>query len=212
MKASGDTMLATRDAGVGATPFMRPGAPRRAFWALLTCALAISFAFPLITLWHVTSNGLSARACMWPASPRTGDVAQALVVIPTAAATAERAAASAGALKVQVVATMPDRRMEAEQATAAPAPQQTQGPVIFIAPLTITMPGSWEARFTAFQAGRVIWMKTVEFSARTGSWGALPLSTQSARPAQTCGVASAGATRAALVLSAPQSSHGKAVT
>lgn len=197
MKASDDSMFAALGHAPDAAPSLRPRAPRRAFWALLTCALAISFAFPLLTLWQVSSSGLSARACMWPAAPRTGDVAQALVVIPTAAA-AERSAATAGALTVQVVATMPTmQQMQAEEALAAPAPQQTQGPLVFIAPLTITMPGHWEARFTALQAGRVVWTKTVAFTAKTGGWGALPLSTQSASAAQPCGVSSGAAQAAA---------------
>ncbi len=162
----------------------RPEAPRRAFWALLTGALILSLALPLVTLWRASAaSGLTARACMWPAEPRAGAPAQVLIVAPGSAG---RALEQAGALAVQVVATMPAMTMQTDEASAAGTAKHLQGATVFTAPLTVSMPGSWVAHITVRATDGPVWSGALVFQARASGWDALPLSAQPAGAAQLC--------------------------
>jgi hypothetical protein len=62
---------------------IRPGGTIRAvFWLALAAVLIIALALPLSALWRASTAALTARACVWPVSPRAGAAAQALIVIP----------------------------------------------------------------------------------------------------------------------------------
>lgn len=169
------------DHGMAATMW-RLGPPRRAFWVLLIGALVVSLALPLLTLWRASAAGLEARACMWPAEPLAGAPAQVLIVVPASEAGSVRD----GAPNVQIEATMPGMTMPSLQVSDNAPPQRLQGSEVFMAPISVPMSGTWVAQVTVRALGRPVWHSAITFRARSGSWNALPLSTQSASAATLC--------------------------
>lgn len=154
----------------------RLGAPRRAFWGLLIAAIVVALALPLLTLWRVSAAGLEARACIWPAQLRAGATAQILIVMPASAASSVRD----GAPNVQIDATMPGMAMPAVEVSDNAPPQRLHGSATFMAPITVSMPGSWVAHITVRALERTVWRDSLTFHVQPGGWSSRPLSSQSA--------------------------------
>ncbi len=172
-------------------PPVQPGGRIRAtFWATLAIALILTLALPLGAFWRDSTAALTARACVWPATPRAGAQAQALIVVPNHA---DDAALAGNWATAQITLTMPGMSMAAQNAEASGPPQRLDGAAVFMLPVTLTMPGDWLATITLHTPGRPDWRDTFTVQTRPDTWASLPLSNQPATAAGLCAASPAAA-------------------
>lgn len=172
--------------------FIRPTRHIRvAFWATLTAALILTFALPVATLWRASTNALTARACVWPPTPRAGDQAQALVIVPNQADDAALAGPWATAQVTLIMPDMPGMPVTNQRVEVSGPPQRLDGAAVFMLPITPTMPGEWRAIVMLQTPGRPNWSASFTFQARSDTWADLPLSSQVAGAGNLCAAGSA---------------------
>lgn len=147
-------------------PVWRLGHVRRSFWLVLLAAVALSLAAPIGVLWRASVADLDARACLWPAEPRAGAIAQVVIVIPEGVAPASLTHSTQD---MRVVATMPNMAMVPQQAHRAAAPQKIAGSLVLTIPLLVAMPGAWTAQVTLQPPGHAAWRDVITFQAASST-------------------------------------------
>jgi hypothetical protein len=155
---------------------------RRAVWVVLAVALALALAAPAVALWHAASSALAARACISPNTPRAGEVARVVVLLPDA----DDWAAVRGPW-AQAVA-------EWDMANMTMGPRQlvvtdpTSGARVISLPLRVDMAGPWWVDLWLRAPGRPIWHTRLAFAVRpSGAPPALGAAATSVTSSAACG-------------------------
>ena len=157
------------------------GRVRRVFWIGFVATILLALGVPAVTLWRGTATALQVKAYIQPASPRVGEAAHVVLVVPDAA---DRTDVLNPAAQIAARWDMLNMTMGAREA-ALPGPLGHTDSLIL--PLHLDMAGLWWVQVAVHVPGRPAWQTRLDVTVQP-SIAMRQSIKQSAEPALGCKV------------------------
>ena len=132
------------------------GRVRRVFWIGFVATILLALSVPAVTLWRGAATALQVRAYIQPASPRVGDAAHVVLVVPDAA---DRTDVLNPAAQIAARWDMLNMTMGAREAALPGPPGHTDS---LILPLHLDMAGLWWVQVAVHVPGRPAWQTRLD--------------------------------------------------
>ncbi len=134
------------------------GRVRRVFWIGFVAAILLALSVPAVTLWRDAATALQVEAYIQPASPRAGEAAHVVIVVPDAA---DRTDILNPASQIAARWDMLNMTMGTRE-SALPGPPSHSDSLTL--PLHLDMPGPWWVQVAVHVPGRPAWQTRLDIT------------------------------------------------